>query len=68
MPSGTLCAVNTSRAPPAASGGSVSRAAPAFAANGSMKPGWLKYGRILSIRGARGPTAATAFSKIVPVL
>ena len=25
-----------------------------LAANGSMKPGWLKYGRILSMRGAPG--------------
>ena len=64
MPTGTLCAVNTSRAPSATSGGRVRSAASVFAANGSMNPGWLKYGRILSIRGAPGtaPAAATAAS------
>jgi len=62
MPTGTLCAVNTSRGPAWAAAGSPARASATAAANGSMKPGWLKYGRILSMRGAPGPAAATARS------
>ena len=60
--SGTLCAVKTRGAPARAPGGSDSMAARVDSVKGPMKPEWLKKCRILSIRGAAGPTCARAFS------
>jgi hypothetical protein len=59
---GMLCAVKTRWASSRRSAGSVASAARVFAANGSMKPGWLKKRLILSILGASGPTSARARS------
>jgi hypothetical protein len=40
----------------------VASAARVFAANGSVKPGWLKNRLILSILGASGPASVRARS------
>ena len=62
MASGTLCAVNTSGTSARIPAGSDSMARTVASAKGSMKPGWLKKCRILSIWGAPGPASARARS------